>query len=185
MYVQVQDAPLPKSLRCCTTTLSLGDSRGAYLLKTPSLRPLKGKAEATFGGETVKWRNHWLWYCRDSSHLSDRSAPLNSLPIYCIARPSSANACLRHPVALHPPISDVYSSQFELSRIDLYCTPSCYSLEFGVAVHWAKMADMEKSPVISPDPEKIVELTRNTTYAAGEVKDALYIHADPNDGDEA
>jgi ACS family allantoate permease-like MFS transporter len=47
------------------------------------------------------------------------------------------------------------------------------------------MADMEKSPAVSPDPEKVAELTRNTTCGTGEITDALYIHADPNDGDEA
>ena len=45
------------------------------------------------------------------------------------------------------------------------------------------MADMEK-PKIS-DPEKAVELSRNITSGDGEVKDAIFIHADPNDGDEA
>lgn len=44
---------------------------------------------------------------------------------------------------------------------------------------------MEKSSAISADPEKVAELTKNTTCGTGEVTDAMYIHADPTDGDEA
>jgi hypothetical protein len=45
------------------------------------------------------------------------------------------------------------------------------------------MADMEK-PKMS-DPEKVAALSRNTTSGDGEVKDPIFMHADPNDGDEA
>jgi len=37
----------------------------------------------------------------------------------------------------------------------------------------------------SVDPEKAVELSRNTTFDDGEVKAPRFKHADPNDGDEA
>ena len=48
------------------------------------------------------------------------------------------------------------------------------------------MADMEKTHGgSSDDPEKVVELCHSTTYGDGEVKDPMFIHADPNDGDEA
>ncbi|KAE9373049.1 MFS allantoate transporter-like protein [Stipitochalara longipes BDJ] len=48
------------------------------------------------------------------------------------------------------------------------------------------MSDMEKiHDVSSEDPEKVTELSRNTTYGEGETKNARYRHADPNDGDEA
>jgi len=50
------------------------------------------------------------------------------------------------------------------------------------------MADMEKThDASSEDPEKVAELSRNTTYGEGETKDTngRYRHADPNDGDEA
>ena len=48
------------------------------------------------------------------------------------------------------------------------------------------MTDMEKThDASSEDPEKVAELSRNTTYGEGENKDTLFIHADPNDGDEA
>lgn len=46
------------------------------------------------------------------------------------------------------------------------------------------MADDEKSREAA-DPEKVAELSRNTTYGEGETKDQAFIHADPNDGDEA
>jgi ACS family allantoate permease-like MFS transporter len=45
---------------------------------------------------------------------------------------------------------------------------------------------MEKTyDASSEDPEKVVELVPTTTIREGEVKDKLFIHADPNDGDEA
>jgi ACS family allantoate permease-like MFS transporter len=47
------------------------------------------------------------------------------------------------------------------------------------------MAAMEKTHDASSDPEKVAELSRNTTYGDGEVKDPIFIHADPNDGDDA
>jgi MFS transporter, ACS family, allantoate permease len=47
------------------------------------------------------------------------------------------------------------------------------------------MADMEKSHELSSDPEKVTELGRNVTYGDGEVQDPMFVHADPNDGDEA
>ncbi len=37
----------------------------------------------------------------------------------------------------------------------------------------------------SEDPEKMADLSQNTTYAQGETKETRYKHADPNDGDEA
>lgn len=46
------------------------------------------------------------------------------------------------------------------------------------------MADNEKALDLS-DPEKVTELDRNVTYGDGEVQEAMFIHADPNDGDEA
>jgi hypothetical protein len=46
------------------------------------------------------------------------------------------------------------------------------------------MADDEKSREVA-DPEKVTELSRNTTYGEGETKEGAFIHADPNDGDEA
>jgi hypothetical protein len=46
------------------------------------------------------------------------------------------------------------------------------------------MADDEKSHEAA-DPEKVTELSRNTTYGEGETRDGAFIHADPNDGDEA
>jgi ACS family allantoate permease-like MFS transporter len=49
------------------------------------------------------------------------------------------------------------------------------------------MATMEKPAhdASSDDPEKVTELSRNMTSGEGEVKDPMFIHADPNDGDEA
>jgi MFS transporter, ACS family, allantoate permease len=48
------------------------------------------------------------------------------------------------------------------------------------------MADMEKvHDVSSEDPEKVMELSRNTTYGEGDIKVTRFKHADPNDGDEA
>ena len=48
------------------------------------------------------------------------------------------------------------------------------------------MAAIEKThDASSDDPEKVVELGRNSTYGTGEMKDPMFIHADPNDGDEA
>lgn len=49
------------------------------------------------------------------------------------------------------------------------------------------MADVEKThDASSEDPEKVTELSRNTTYGKGDVKEEpLFIHADSNDGDEA
>ena len=45
---------------------------------------------------------------------------------------------------------------------------------------------MEKThDASSDDPEKVAELSRNTTYGEGEAKETMFIHADPNDGDEA
>ena len=44
------------------------------------------------------------------------------------------------------------------------------------------MADMEKRV---SGPEKVAELSRNTTPGDGEVNDPVLLHADPNDGDEA
>lgn len=44
--------------------------------------------------------------------------------------------------------------------------------------------DKEKSHIVA-DPENVTELSRNTTYGDGEVKDHKFVHADPNDGDEA
>jgi hypothetical protein len=46
------------------------------------------------------------------------------------------------------------------------------------------MADDERSHEAA-DPEKVTELSRNTTYGEGETRDGAFIHADPNDGDEA
>jgi hypothetical protein len=46
------------------------------------------------------------------------------------------------------------------------------------------MAGDEKSHEAA-DPEKVAELSRNITYGEGETKDGAFIHADPNDGDEA
>jgi len=37
----------------------------------------------------------------------------------------------------------------------------------------------------SDDPEKVTELAPKTTVGDGEVDDAMFKHADPNDGDEA
>jgi ACS family allantoate permease-like MFS transporter len=56
--------------------------------------------------------------------------------------------------------------------------------------HPGKKAHMEKTHDVSAeDPEKVVELSRNNTYGEGEVevevKEPMFIHADPNDGDEA
>ena len=49
-----------------------------------------------------------------------------------------------------------------------------------------KMASMKKiNNTSSQDPEKVAELTNVTTYGQGETRDTLFIHADPNDGDEA
>jgi ACS family allantoate permease-like MFS transporter len=48
------------------------------------------------------------------------------------------------------------------------------------------MSDMEKPRDFSPeDPEKLADISRNTTYGQGETKVTRYKHADPNDGDEA
>ena len=49
------------------------------------------------------------------------------------------------------------------------------------------MTDIEKThDASSEDPEKVVQLSKTTTYDEGDVKEApLFIHADPNDGDEA
>lgn len=48
------------------------------------------------------------------------------------------------------------------------------------------MANMEKvHDASSDDPEKVTDLTRKITYGNGEVKEARFKHADPNDGDEA
>lgn len=48
------------------------------------------------------------------------------------------------------------------------------------------MVDVEKTHGgSSDDPEKVAELGHSTTYGDGEVKDPMFIHADPNDGDEA
>jgi ACS family allantoate permease-like MFS transporter len=37
----------------------------------------------------------------------------------------------------------------------------------------------------SEDPEKMAELSRKTTFGEGEAMQTMFIHADPNDGDEA
>jgi ACS family allantoate permease-like MFS transporter len=56
----------------------------------------------------------------------------------------------------------------------------------GHAINQAgKMSAMEKTHDTSSDPEKVAELGRKTTYGEGEAKDTMFIHADPNDGDEA
>jgi MFS transporter, ACS family, allantoate permease len=48
------------------------------------------------------------------------------------------------------------------------------------------MSDMEKTHDVSPeDPEEMADLSQNTTYGQGEIKETRYKHADPNDGDEA
>jgi ACS family allantoate permease-like MFS transporter len=48
------------------------------------------------------------------------------------------------------------------------------------------MADMEKiHDASSEDPEKKIDLSPNITYGEGEIKNTRYMHADPNDGDEA
>ena len=45
---------------------------------------------------------------------------------------------------------------------------------------------MEKThDISSDDPEKVAELSRNSTYGEGEVNEPRFIHADPNDGDDA
>jgi len=45
---------------------------------------------------------------------------------------------------------------------------------------------MEKThDASSDDPEKVTELSRKVTYGDGENKNTMFIHADPNDGDEA
>jgi len=41
------------------------------------------------------------------------------------------------------------------------------------------------SDAFSEDPEKVSELALSPTAENGEVKDARFKHADPNDGDEA
>ena len=46
------------------------------------------------------------------------------------------------------------------------------------------MAGLEKTDQ-GADPEKVAELSRNTTYANGDVGDPVFVHADLNDGDEA
>ncbi len=48
------------------------------------------------------------------------------------------------------------------------------------------MSEVEKGRNVSPeDPEKMADLSQNTTYCRGETKEMRYKHADPNDGDEA
>jgi hypothetical protein len=48
------------------------------------------------------------------------------------------------------------------------------------------MADLEKAHE-GADPEKVTELSQKTTYGNVDVQveDSMFIHADPNDGDEA
>jgi hypothetical protein len=47
------------------------------------------------------------------------------------------------------------------------------------------MADVAKPRDGATDPEKLEHLRRDTTVDAGEVRDTIFKHADPNDGDEA
>jgi ACS family allantoate permease-like MFS transporter len=48
------------------------------------------------------------------------------------------------------------------------------------------MADIEKTHNLSEDPEKVSDLSHETTYGEGDIKVVdRFKHADPNDGDEA
>lgn len=48
------------------------------------------------------------------------------------------------------------------------------------------MANLEKHHDASyEDPEKVIELNPTTTFRDGELKDIIFMHADPNDADEA
>ena len=47
------------------------------------------------------------------------------------------------------------------------------------------MGDIKSQDASLEDPEKAVELSPNITYGDGEVRDVMFKHADPNDGDEA